>query len=62
MISNIFETFHRLLDTSKVKNARVEKHGKHKLGQGGYQKLRAQIVNIKRSLFVAKFFVTLANK
>ena len=62
MISNIFETFHRLPDTTKEKKARVEKHGQHKHGQGGYQKLRAQIVRIKRSLFVAKFFLIVANK
>ena len=62
MISNIFETFHRISDTSKVTKERVEQHGKHKMGQGGYQKVRARIVRIKRSLFVANFFVTVANK
>ena len=42
-MSYIFETFHRLSDTSKVTKERLEKHGQHKLGQGGYQKLREQI-------------------
>ena len=32
---------------------RVEQHGQHKLGQGGYQKLRERIIRIKQSLFVA---------
>ena len=62
MISNIFENLHRLPDTYKATKERVETHGKHKLGQGGYQKLRARIVRIERSLFVANFFVTVANK
>jgi len=31
--------------TSKATKARVEKHGQHKLGQGGYGKLKARILN-----------------
>ena len=46
-ISNVFATFHKLSDTSKATKERLKKHGKHKLGQGGYQKLRAQILRIK---------------
>jgi hypothetical protein len=37
----------RLPDASKVTKARVEKHGQHKLGQGGYGKLKARIVRFK---------------
>ena len=61
-ISNIFETFHSLPNTSKATNTRIEKYGQHKLDRGGYQKLRAQIVRIKRSLFVANFFLNVANE
>lgn len=35
----------RLPDTSKETKARVEKHRQHRLGQGGYRKLRARIGN-----------------
>ena len=62
MIFNVFATFHRLPDTSKATKERLEKHGKQKLGQGGYKRLRARIVRIERSLFAANFFVTVANK
>jgi hypothetical protein len=39
--SNVFQTFHRLPDTSKETKARLEKHGQHKLGPGGYSNLVA---------------------
>jgi len=32
LVYNILEYFHRLPDTSKAANVRLEKHGKHKLG------------------------------
>jgi hypothetical protein len=37
----------RLPDTSKETKARMENHGQHKLGQGGYGKLKSQIVIFK---------------
>ena len=43
---NIFKTVHRLPDTSKATKARLEKHGQHKLGLGGYSNLVARIVSI----------------
>jgi len=48
MISyNILETFRRLLETSKETKERLDKHGQHKLGQGGYLRLKDRIVSIK---------------
>jgi len=45
----VFETFqYRLSDTSKATMARIEKHGKNKLGPGGYSKLVARIVGTKK--------------
>ena len=38
----------RVLDTSKETEARLEKHGQHKLGQDGYQRLKARIVSAKK--------------
>jgi hypothetical protein len=38
---NIFQTFHRLPNTSKEIKARLEKHGQHKLGPGGYSNVVA---------------------
>jgi len=35
----------RLQDTSKATKARQDKHGQHKLGQGGYGRLKARIVS-----------------
>ena len=35
----------RLQDTSKETKARQDKHGQHKLGQGGYGRLKARIVS-----------------
>ena len=46
MISNIFQTFHRIPNTTKETKVRLEKHDQHKLGQGGYQKLKARIVRV----------------
>ena len=51
---NIFQTFHRLPDTSMAIKARQEKHGQHKLGPGGYSNLVAQIVSISNSNIVSK--------
>lgn len=35
----------RLQDTSVATKARQDKHGQHKLGQGGYGRLKARIVS-----------------
>ena len=39
--SNIFQPFHRMLDTSKATKARQEKNGQHKHGLSGYSNLVA---------------------
>ena len=46
-ISNMFQTFCRLPYTSKATKERLEKHGNQKLGQGGYLKLKEQIVSTR---------------
>ena len=58
MISyNILEYFHRLPDTSKATKERLEKHGKNKLGQGGYMILKYQIVSTKLFIHVIHIIV-----
>ena len=52
--SNVFQTFHRIPNTSKEKKDRLENHGQHKLEPGGYSNLVAQIVSINNSNIVSK--------
>jgi hypothetical protein len=52
--SNVFQTFHRLTNTSKETKDGLEKHGQHKLEPGGYLNLVAQIVSINNSNIVSK--------
>jgi hypothetical protein len=40
-------SIYRLPHTSKETKARMEKHEQHKLGQGGYGKLKSRIIRIK---------------
>jgi hypothetical protein len=40
-----FKILRRLQDTSKATKERQEKHGQHKLGQGGYGRLKARVVS-----------------
>ena len=48
--SNVFQSLHRLSDTSKATKERLEKFGQHKLGPGGYSNLVARIVSIEKPI------------
>jgi hypothetical protein len=59
MISNynILDTFRRLPDTSKETKERLHKHGQHKIGQGGYLRLKARIVSTKYFIHIIQYII-----
>jgi hypothetical protein len=54
---NILETFHRLPDTSKETKEILDKHGHHKLGQGGYLRLKARVVSTEYFIHVIQYII-----
>ena len=44
---HVLDHFCRLKDTTKVTQARIDKIGQHKLGPGGYVKVKGRYVSIK---------------
>jgi hypothetical protein len=54
---NILETFCRLPDTSKETKERLDKHGQHKLGQGGYLRLKSRIVSTKYFIHIIQYII-----
>ena len=44
---HVLDHFCRLKDTTKATQARIDKIGQHKLGPGGYVKVKGRYVSIK---------------
>ena len=54
---NILETFHRITDTIKSAKERLYIHGQHKLGQGGYLRLKARILSTKYFIHIIQYII-----